>query len=367
MKIARARVYRYTLPLRQPLLLAGRPLTARSGLLLRLCSEEGMDGWGEAAPLPGFSRESAEQAQEALVACARALGGHPLPDDFCQLQTQGLVEPLQCASVSFAAETAVLNLRAAMAGRPLSRTLVAQAPRTVSVNALLSGTPDKVLDKARGLASQGYRAAKLKVGQRQLGAEIGCVQQVRAALGAELALRLDANRAWHLDTALAFGRGVQDCGIDYIEEPVQDPHDLEAFLDETGIPYALDETLQRKNELAREKLYAVCARARAAVLKPTLLHSPGMLAMMLQAGLPCEQIVVSAAFESGVGIAALAQYAAVLSGADIPAGLDTYGWLAEDVLEERLPVGTGVLELDAIDRLARGVAMDRLDTVWDGD
>ena len=45
-------------------------------------------------------------------------------------------------------------------------------------------------------------------------------------------------------------------------------------------------------------------------------------------------MVVSSTFESGVGMRHLVALAAALG--DTPAGLDTYRWLADDVLERRL-------------------------------
>ena len=60
MRIARVDVFRYELPLARPLVLRTCICTSRSGLLLRFEDGDGAFAFGEAAPLPGFSREHLE-------------------------------------------------------------------------------------------------------------------------------------------------------------------------------------------------------------------------------------------------------------------------------------------------------------------
>src|SRR5215210_9539023 len=66
MKLVRFDLYRYSLPFSQPLKLEGTTLYRREGLLLRLAGDDGSEGWGETAPLPGFSMESLVEAAAQL-------------------------------------------------------------------------------------------------------------------------------------------------------------------------------------------------------------------------------------------------------------------------------------------------------------
>ena len=61
-------LYRYQLPFTQPLTFHGKVEVAREGLLVRVDK-----GWGEIAPLPGFSRESLAEAQAESLACLAQL------------------------------------------------------------------------------------------------------------------------------------------------------------------------------------------------------------------------------------------------------------------------------------------------------
>ncbi|MER1674183.1 o-succinylbenzoate synthase, partial [Enterobacter cloacae] len=63
----RAQVYRWQIPMDAGVVLRERRLKTRDGFFVQLQQGEGQ-GWGEISPLPGFSLESLEEAQAALMA-----------------------------------------------------------------------------------------------------------------------------------------------------------------------------------------------------------------------------------------------------------------------------------------------------------
>ena len=78
----RAQVYRWQIPMDAGVVLRERRLKTRDGFFVHLQQGE-REGWGEISPLPGFSLESLEDAQAALLAWADAWreGENPaLPD-----------------------------------------------------------------------------------------------------------------------------------------------------------------------------------------------------------------------------------------------------------------------------------------------
>ena len=70
--------------------------------------------------------------------------------------------------------------------------------------------------------------------------------------------------------------------------------------------------------------------------------------------------VFSAAFESGVGMRHLVALAGALGDEAVPAGFDTYRWLAEDVLAPRLALDVPVLDVEAFFRTPRTLCSDVL-------
>ncbi|HSL01722.1 MAG TPA: o-succinylbenzoate synthase [Rubrobacteraceae bacterium] len=346
MNIAGFRLYRYDLPLTEPLSLGGETLERRAGLLLKLAGEDGAVGWGESSPLPGFSLESLEEAASELGTIGASLLGREITGGWSDPGgeiSRWLDAMTPVPSGRFGLELAVWNLCAAAQGASLAELVSPSPSGTVMVNGLLTGPLAGVHREARGMRNAGYRTVKLKVGRRSVTEDAGLVRALAGELGEDVALRLDANRAWSLEEAGEFARAVRGSRFEYVEEPLRDPGLLPDFVRETGLPVALDESLiTMEPEALGEHRYAT-----AVVLKPTLLG--GLSAALRFAGEASRlgmAPVVSSAYETGVGTAALVALAAAIDG-DVPAGLDTYRRLADDVVSPRLALPAPVVDVRA--------------------
>lgn len=379
MKIARAQAFRYTLPLRRPLSLKGVTLLKRTGYLLKLTSDSGMVGWGEAAPLPGFSTESEAKVVETLRWAVGRLDGYRLPEEYGHLEGAGLLPIEDVFSASFALESAYFSLMAAERRQPRYEYLDPMTRPHLMLCALLTGTPGEVLDQAKHARDAGYTAVKVKVGGRAVADDITLVKSLREVLGPEIGIRADANRQWTTDDTMTFAIATKEVGFEYLEEPVAHMPDFVNRLAEAHAPYALDETFYGFYKEIRSRfgikdiatpqfsrhigeLSRTFRRAAACIWKPTLLYRPDMARELVSGefAFPVRKLVFSACFESGVGIAFLANMAAAYGGSEVPAGLDTYRYLAEDVLETRLPLDSGRVDLDAINAASAKVNEDRL-------
>lgn len=329
-RVAGAQTLPYRLRLAEPVVWNGERREVREGILLRLHGASGASGWGDAAPLPGFSRESLGEARDALDAVADALVGRDLDPADAVRPDSPLHQALDAAalpsSARYAVDLALADLAAQATGRTLPQTLHPDPAVTLPLNGLLMGGASEVVAQAGRLAASGYACVKLKVGRQPVAADAETVRAVRDALGPGVALRLDANRAWTPDEASAFAGAAASARVAYVEEPLGDASALSTLWADTGLPIALDETLQESGGAVHLRGWVA-----AAVLKPTLV---GGLAATLRLAAAARavgvRVVLSAAFESGVGLRGVAALAAA-TGAE-PAGLDTYRWLAEDVV-----------------------------------
>ena len=332
MKPASFDLYRYRLPLTAPLQLKGATLYHREGLLLRLDGDDGCEGWGETAPLPGFSEVDLEGAAPRLRELAASVVGREAADRRVDLQgrfSRELDRLDPSPSVRFGFELAYWNLYAASTGTTLPDLVTPQPTATVPVNGLLFGSPDDVLGEAHRMRDLGYRTVKLKVGVRTVEEDVGLVRALGEVLDDGISLRLDANRAWKLEQATEFAKGVAGVHFEYIEEPLADPARLPELVRGFGVPVALDESLVGIEPEALEGYRYV----RAVVLKPTLLGGISRTLRVAQRALSLGMTpVVSSAYESGVGTAALLALAAGIGDRAVPAGLDTYRRLVADVL-----------------------------------
>jgi len=319
-------LYRYALPLVRPVATRHGALATRMGVLACVSDAQGRVTWGDAAPWPGLSRESVDAAEVELKI-------------WRQFQEDGRAFSPRCSSVAFAVESLAAEVPAG--GRVFDPALTTK----VQVNGLLADEP---LEPAlRALSAAGFRTLKLKVGRQSVRADAERVLEVHRLVGPDMKLRLDANRAWTLADALEFGRRIAAVQLEYIEEPLQNPDELPAFHEHSGLPVALDESLLEQPL----ESFRACRGACAVVIKPTILG--GLRAAARLAAAATAQgltLVFSAVYESGVGIRALAHLAARWGAPEVAMGLDTYRCLAADVLQPRLAIHDGALDLSEADR-----------------
>jgi O-succinylbenzoate synthase len=285
--------------------------------------------------------------------------GHEVTDDWVDPYRRSSRELDRVApSVRFGLELAVWNLYGRYSGRMLPE-LVAPSPRAmVPVNGLLVGSPAEVLEDARRMRDAGYSSVKLKVGTRTVAEDVALVRALGEELGEGISLRLDANRAWGYAEAAKFAGGTAGVRFEYVEEPLADPARLPDLVRECGVPVALDESLVGM-ELDGLEAFVV-----AFVLKPTLLGGISRTLRMAERAYRLGVTpVVSSAYESGVGTAALVALAAGVGDRAVPAGLDPYRAMAEDVLETPLNLPTSAVGVRETTDASRTVDVCRLERI----
>lgn len=329
MTVSAAELYRYRLPLTEPLRLGGAMIASRRGLMLRLETSDGAGEWGEAAPLPGFSVETMSEATTAMEMLARTVVGKTVPEEAdleTLLRTSSFYEGPP--SVQFAFESALIGLAADSVNEWVP-SFVGGTDPVIPLNALLTGREDDLREAAAHVRRMGYEAVKVKVGRVDRETDARRVRTVCHAVGSDVRVRLDANRAWTLKEALSFAEMIEDLPIEYIEEPLRTAGELREFVTSTEVPVALDETTREGGPEILDGL-----PVRAVILKPTLLGGVRAVRRWVRAANRSDVVpVISAAYESGVGLRMLALLAGLVS--DAPAGLSTYARLERDLLVPR--------------------------------
>jgi o-succinylbenzoate synthase len=214
-----AEVVPYALPFKEPYVTARGRLTRREMVLLRIRDEDGVEGLGEAVPLSLRGGVSIQAVARELEALGSELDPAPA----------GLSLPARCAL-----STALLDLEEKRRG-----TKGEHVP--VRCNAtLVSGPPAAVAEEAARWAQEGFGTFKLKVGA---GEDVAQVEAVRAALGPEAKIRLDANASWSLDEAKRILAAVEPLGVELVEQPVATIVEAAELAGRTPIPLAGDESI----------------------------------------------------------------------------------------------------------------------------
>ncbi len=190
----------------------------------------------------------------------------------------------------------------------------------------------------------GCTTAKVKVAEagQVAGDDLERLAAVRDALGLAGRIRVDANGAWDVDTAVrlipAYDRAAG--GLEYVEQPCSSVEELAAVRRRVAVLIAADESIRRADDPLR---VARLGAADIAVLKVAPLGGiRACLEIAERIGLP---VVVSSALETSVGIAAGVALAAALPELPYACGLATVGLLADDVVDESLIPVDGALEV----------------------
>ena len=353
MKPVSFKIYAFNLPLKYPVIVSGKKLSHRSGLLLEIRDEKGSSGWGEVSPLPGLHRQTAQECLDELVSVFEKdyLDKIEMDADSPLDSVSGLSSLLTSPASRFGLESAFLNLLATAQNTNPAAFFNINYTRAVYINGLLIDSGEDAVREIARLYALGYRSVKIKAGRHNLNEELENLRRILAETPADMRFRLDANRRWTLDEALHFVKGLPTGKIEYVEEPLKNPQDLPLFCATSPFPVALDETLRQPDY--RE--YLSLPGVGTAVLKPAVLG--GINTVMERTkearrkGCP---VVISDTFSSGVGLAAHLVLAAALS-ENTAAGLDTYRYLQQDVLTQALTVSSGRMDTDENINKARQV------------
>lgn len=286
---------------------AERTWPVREGLLLRLVDERGHVGQGEAAPLPGFSPDDLGACQQALLGFDVASlpefsPAAPLPALVALAGRFAHIPALRCGL-----EGALLDLIAQARGEPAWATLRGLLPESsrvesVPVAALLQAgdAAGRFAEAARAVA-HGTRTLKIKVGRPgEFERERAELEALRAHFGAEVALRVDANRAWSVQQAEPYLDALSPITPEYVEEPTADWHGLAR----AAAPLALDESLVVPGLLERVLPRREALKLAVCVLKPTLVGGIVAVLEILRLAEPWGvDSVISHAFEGPLGFA----------------------------------------------------------------
>jgi o-succinylbenzoate synthase len=308
MKLSALEVRPYRLAIAQAPHNAERSWPVREGLLIRLVDEQRHVGQGEAAPLPGFSPDDLGACEREL----RRLDVTSLPEfspsaPLTALAALGArfahVPALRCGL-----EGALLDLMAQDRGEPAWATLRRLLPAesrpgaSVPVAALLQAgdAVGRFAEAARAVA-RGIRTLKVKVGRPgEFERERAELEVLRAHFGAEVSLRVDANRAWSAQQAEPYLDALESLSPEYVEEPTAEWHELAR----SAVPLALDESLVVSGLLERVLRRREALKLSVCVLKPTLIGGVvaalEILRIAEQSGVEC---VISHTFEGPLGFA----------------------------------------------------------------
>lgn len=202
---------------------------------------------------------------------------------------------------------------------------------TIPVNAIV---PAVGPNRAAAMAvDAGCGTVKVKVAEpgQALADDLDRVAAVRSAMGPDVRIRVDANMAWDVPTAVAAIEALNAWDLEYVEQPCATLSELAEVRRRMAVPIAADESIRTADDPLRA---AASAAVDLIVVKVAPLGGVMRALEIVDAsGLPA---VVSSAVDTSVGLSAGVALAAALPSLPYACGLGTGLLLAADVTDQPL-------------------------------
>ena len=251
MKVDRITPYVAALPLRRPMKTGGSELTAVENIFVRIDTDDGIVGWGEASAAPRMTGETTASIIAAIDYLTPALQGRD-PGDFAGNLALMDRHMYGNASAKTALELALYDIAGKHAGKPVAELLGAVVRTRMPVLWMLAtGETGADIEDGRSKIEAGYTAFKIKVGINPVEMDVERAIAIRAAMPG-VQISADANQGWTVDQAVRFVEGVGGA-LDFIEQPVMG-HDLEGMAEvarRASAPIGADEGLHSNADIQR--------------------------------------------------------------------------------------------------------------------
>lgn len=322
------------------------PLPPVRGLLVRLATDEGHEGWGETRT----TWRPAELAARREVLLP-TLAGRSVFD----IEELLRLDTLSDASLRAAIEMASWDLVGRLADQPLYHLWGGLYRQKIPLAVRLPDAPDRLPQMARELAEQGFHT-QIVATSGQVAHDRELVSAVKAVGGERAELRFDARHHYELEAAVELCRDLEKQSLAIVLDPLRepDPSTITSLARQTNVP--LGHTLDGSG-MAGALNWSRSGAIRHLVLE---IERVGGLWPARQCAIIAEaagmSLSIAAAPALGISVAAMLHLAAATP-ALASANECAYHELQDDVLTTPLDVVNGMMTVPSGPGL--GVTVDR--------
>lgn len=310
MGIKKVEVYSVTLGYVQPFRISSGTSTESHNVLVKIITDYGVIGWGEASP----SRRMTGENKETIIGCLYRIA--PTLIGMCPLRIEHIIEAMDklvegnpAAKASI--DMALYDILGKTVDKPLFMILGGYRTEILTDLTLSVRPPEEMAEDALKAVRAGFKALKLKVGVDPI-EDVERVRYVREVVGEKIQLRVDANQGWNVEQAIDVISKISEFNIQFVEEPVKggSVEDLKIVKETSSIPIMADESVRSPEEALK-----MVKQEAVDLINIKLMKSGGILkarkiaAVAESAGIPC---MVGCMGESEVGISAAAHLAAAI-------------------------------------------------------
>lgn len=309
MKLLQAEFKKYTLKLIKPMGTSRGVLHERDTFVIGLKSPKNSSclGLGECAPLTGLSVDDKPNFTEKL-------------QEICALLNEGLcpsdLDLVDWPSIRFGLEAALIDLENG-GRRCFFNNDFTSGKQSIPINGLIVMSDiENMLRQAFDKSKLGFDCIKIKIGAHDFDAECQLLSEIRKKFPpAKIQIRLDANGAFEVDTALDKIGRLAEFEIHSLEQPIKPGQwqGMAEICSKSPVPIALDEELIGIQSRADKERLLKTIYPQFIVLKPTLLG--GLKASMEWITFARRLNIgywITSALESNIGLNVISQWTSTL-------------------------------------------------------
>jgi L-alanine-DL-glutamate epimerase-like enolase superfamily enzyme len=243
MNILHTDIYRFSIPM-HPFTIATGTMHYAQNIFIRVHTDAGLYGVGECSAFPTIVGETQNTCFEMAKAFAQLWKGKEALD-IAQRMQELHAYAANNATAKSAFDMALYDISAKAAGEPLYKFLGATSKKQLETDITVGlATAAEMAQRALQFTKQGFRIIKIKLGKTPL-EDIERVQQIRAAVGPDVVLRIDANQGWDFEEAGFALVALSKYNIQFCEQPMRryNDHYLPALKRLSPIPLMADESV----------------------------------------------------------------------------------------------------------------------------
>ena len=315
------------IPLRTPFKTALRTVESVEDIVIKITTENGETGYGEAPPTKAITGETLESITKALDAyLIPAIKGMDLKEPDAILQKIQNCIPGN-SSAKAAMDMAVYDLMAKSAKIPLcillNKSTDLKRPLMTDLTISVNPVEQMVLD-AKEAVARGFQSLKIKVG-KEGSKDLERIHEIRAAIGEQVGIRVDANQGWTPQEAVAILLQAQDMklNLEFVEQPVSaaDISGMAYIKANTNIAIVADESAFHPEEVERIFYENAADMVNIKLMKAGGIYEALKIAEIARRyGKKC---MVGCMLESKIAVSAAAHFAAAMG--DVVSAIDLDG------------------------------------------
>ena len=245
LKIDKIEIYPTRLLLNEPFVISVGAITHARNTVVKIFLEDGRYGIGECCPYRSIHGETMAGQMAVAKIIAKNLIGQDPRHSKRHIHMMDIVMKSN-ASIKCAFDMALYDLNAKLVELPLYAYLGGDTTKKIYTDNTVSLlSKEKMVEKALTFKEMGFPVLKVKLGERPSKQDVERIRAIRAAVGEELPLRIDANQGWYYYDAKYALEAIKDLNIEHCEEPVHASNirDQKRLTAESPIPIMADEAV----------------------------------------------------------------------------------------------------------------------------